>query len=85
MNNNSSLNIHSPLNLTKEIGIISNAIDSLLVMGTPEFGTRFWAKVKLLQSRKADMENEGIGYTAGYSHVSDKEADSFIAQHAKAQ
>jgi hypothetical protein len=74
------MNHMSPLNLTKEISVMDEAIESLLEMGKPEPKTRFWAKVTILKSRRKQM-HEGTGFSGPYSHVSDKDADSYLAKH----
>lgn len=70
----------SPLNLTKEISVMDKAIASLLEMGKPQAKTRLWAKVAILKERRQQM-HEGTGFSGPYSHVSDKDADSYIAAH----
>tara|TARA_B100000809_G_scaffold264843_1_gene321839 strand:- start:1070 stop:1294 length:225 start_codon:yes stop_codon:yes gene_type:complete len=74
------MNQISPLNLTKEISVMDKAIASLLEMGKPKPKTRFWAKVAILKARRQQM-HEGTGFSGSYSHVSDKEADKYIAAH----
>lgn len=77
------MNQSSPLNLTKDISKLENAINSLLEMGKPEPNTRFWAKVTILRQR-LELMRDGMGFSGSFTHVSDKEADNLLKEQFSA-
>lgn len=67
----------SPLNLTKEISIMDDAINSLLEMGKPESYTSLWAQIEILKERR-ELMRDGVGFSSGYSHVSNKTIERYL-------
>jgi hypothetical protein len=67
----------SPLNTSVEVKKLEESIDSLLVLDrNPAPGTTLFAKISILKERLAQAK-DGVGFSAGYTHVSEREQDTF--------
>lgn len=67
----------SSLNTSVEVKKLDEAVNSLLLVDKhPTEGTTLFAKISLLKERLGQAR-DGVGFTAGYTHVSEAQIDTF--------
>ena len=69
--------MESPLDLTGDIDILEQEIANLEEL-KPTRETRLFVKVLILKDRLVLMR-QGTGFSRGFTHVSEREIDEFIA------